>query len=200
VRLEKDGRALVIDPGIWAEQDALADVAPVLVTHEHPDHLDEERLRAALAADPAVTVWTNADVAAKLADVGDQVRPVRAGDQVDVAGFDVRVLGERHAFVFGQQPDIANVGFLVDGAVFHPGDSFTRPDRAVAALLVPVSAPWLKLGEAMSYVQEVRPARMFQIHDGVLNERGLGLVDRVLDQAWGGSYQRLALGDSVDIG
>lgn len=46
VRLEKNGRALVIDPGALTPQDdALAGVEAVLVTHEHADHLDPDRLR-----------------------------------------------------------------------------------------------------------------------------------------------------------
>ena len=43
VRLDKDGATVVIDPGTFTEAEAaLAGVAAVLVTHEHPDHLDAE--------------------------------------------------------------------------------------------------------------------------------------------------------------
>ena len=58
VRLEKFGRTLVIDPGGFTEADATAGAEAILVTHEHPDHFDEGRLRAALEADPATQVWT----------------------------------------------------------------------------------------------------------------------------------------------
>lgn len=44
VRLEHDGRVLVIDPGIWSEPVALTGADAVLVTHEHADHLDILRL------------------------------------------------------------------------------------------------------------------------------------------------------------
>jgi L-ascorbate metabolism protein UlaG (beta-lactamase superfamily) len=37
VRLEHDGRALVIDPGTWSEPAALDGATAVLVTHEHFD-------------------------------------------------------------------------------------------------------------------------------------------------------------------
>lgn len=47
IRLEKDGRTLVIDPGAFSEQDAAVGADAILVTHEHPDHFDEGRLRAA---------------------------------------------------------------------------------------------------------------------------------------------------------
>ncbi len=41
VRLEKDGRVLVVDPGGFSEEDAAVGADAVLVTHEHPDHFDE---------------------------------------------------------------------------------------------------------------------------------------------------------------
>ena len=53
VRLEKDGRTLVIDPGAFSEEDAAVGADAILVTHEHADHFNEERLRAGLEANPA---------------------------------------------------------------------------------------------------------------------------------------------------
>ncbi|WP_205623083.1 MBL fold metallo-hydrolase [Sciscionella marina] len=41
VRVEKNGQAIVIDPGVMTtEPDVLAGVEAVLVTHEHFDHFD----------------------------------------------------------------------------------------------------------------------------------------------------------------
>ena len=57
VRLEKDGRSIVIDPGALAPQaEALAGVEAVLVTHEHFDHFEPERLYAAAESDPRLAV------------------------------------------------------------------------------------------------------------------------------------------------
>ena len=39
VRLEKDGGVMVIDPGAFSGDDALAGADVVLVTHEHFDHV-----------------------------------------------------------------------------------------------------------------------------------------------------------------
>ena len=50
VRLEKDGAVLVIDPGTFADATAALDGATaVMVTHEHPDHLDADAIRAAMS-------------------------------------------------------------------------------------------------------------------------------------------------------
>lgn len=73
VRLEKDGRTLVVDPGVFSEEDAALGADAVLITHEHPDHFDEGRLRAALEADPATEIWTLRSVAEQLSAVFPEI-------------------------------------------------------------------------------------------------------------------------------
>ena len=69
VRLDKDGAILVIDPGGWSDPAAALDgAAAVLVTHEHPDHLDADAIRAALSSDPGVTLWANQSICAQFAE------------------------------------------------------------------------------------------------------------------------------------
>jgi L-ascorbate metabolism protein UlaG (beta-lactamase superfamily) len=184
VRLEKDGAVLVIDPGGWSDPAAaLAGAAAVLVTHEHPDHLDAAAIAAALRANPELTLWANPSVTAQFAEFGGRVHETRHGDALPVAGFDVHVYGQDHARIHQDIPLVVNTGFLVDGDVFHPGDSFTVPEDPVATLLVPISAPWLKAGEMIDYFREVAPARGYAIHDAILNDNGLGLMTRMLSVA-----------------
>jgi L-ascorbate metabolism protein UlaG (beta-lactamase superfamily) len=181
VRLVKDGATLVIDPGGWSGPDALAGANAVLVTHEHADHLDADKVRAALTADPGLQLWSNLSVTGQFGDFGGRVHTVTHGDTFDAAGFDVHVYGHEHARIVPEIPVIANTGFLVDGSVFHPGDSFTVPEDTVSTLLVPVSAPWLRFADAAEYIKEVRPARGYAIHDAILSSQGIGLVNMLLD-------------------
>jgi L-ascorbate metabolism protein UlaG (beta-lactamase superfamily) len=179
VRLEKDGRALVIDPGaMTAEAEALADVDAVLVTHEHFDHFEPDRLRAAAAADPDLVVYTCPGVARHLTDLDDQVRVVADGDEVRVAGFQVRVVGEKHHPSHPDVPPVDNVGFLVDGEVFHPGDALTVVDAPT--LLVPGQAPWMTVPDLIGHLRRTAPRRGYAIHDGLLNDWGLQVLDGVL--------------------
>ena len=46
VRIEHDGRVVVVDPGCWTDPRRVDGADAVLVTHEHPDHFDPDRLRA----------------------------------------------------------------------------------------------------------------------------------------------------------
>ncbi len=196
-----DGR-LVIDPGAWTDPGVLDGATAVLVTHEHTDHFAGDRLRAALEADPALEVWTNPSVAGQLEGLGGRVHAVGDGDALSVVGFDVTVHGEWHAVVHPDLPRVGNVGFLVGGELFHPGDAFTVPGLPVSTLLLPVHAPWSKVAEVIDYVREVGADQAYAVHDGLLNDTGLGLVGGLLGERGPGTptpYARLAPGDSVEL-
>ncbi len=203
VRLEKDGAVLVIDPGTFSDAaGALDGATAVLVTHEHPDHLDEDAIRAALSRDPGLTLWANQSICAQAAEFGDQVHEVKHGDALGVAGFDVHVYGVDHALIHPDIPLVVNTGFLVDGELFHPGDSFTIPEDPVNTLLVPISAPWLKAGDMIDYFRAVAPARGYAIHDAILNDAGLALFTRMLSLAAAPAQvpvSRLVPGTSLDL-
>ena len=195
-------RRLVIDPGVFTDPAVLDGASAVLVTHEHVDHVVPDRLRAAMDADPALEVWTNRSVAGQLEGLGGRVHVVGEGDAVTVAGVDVTVHGEWHAVVHPELPRVHNVGFLVEGLVFHPGDAFTVPGAPVATLLLPVHAPWSKVGEVIDYVRAVGADQAYAVHDGLLNDTGLGLVGGLLGERGPGTptpYARLAPGESVDL-
>ncbi len=199
VRLSKNDRTLVIDPGVWSGPDPLAGAAAVLVTHEHADHLDADAVRAALTADDGLELWSNPSVAEKFAEFGPRVHAVSHGDTFSAAGFEVRVYGRDHAQIVPQLPIVPNACFGVDSQVFHPGDSFTLPEDRFPALLVPVSAPWLKFSEVADFIAAAAPERGYAIHDAVLSEFGIGLVGNLLKLVSGGKVTRVEPGTTVDL-
>src|SRR5688500_299814 len=182
VVLSDSDRRLVIDPGAFTEPTALDGASAVLITHEHPDHFVADRIRAAMDADRALEVWTNKSVAAQLDGLGSRVHVVGDGDAVTAAGFEVTVHGELHAEIHPDIPRIPNIGFLVDGQVFHPGDALTVPDEPVTTLLLPMHAPWSRVGDLIDYVRAVHADQAFAVHDGLLNETGLALVTALLGE------------------
>ena len=200
VVLTADDRRLVVDPGAFTADDALAGASALLITHEHADHFVPDRVRAALAADPALEVWTNPTVAAQLDDA--RVHAVGPGDNFTAAGFDVSVHGEWHAVIHPDLPRVRNVGFLVEGQVFHPGDALTVPEVAVPTLLLPAHAPWSRTAELIDYLREVRAEQAYAVHDGLLNDTGLGLLAGLFGERGPGQptpYARLTPGESVDV-
>ncbi|WP_228973588.1 MBL fold metallo-hydrolase [Streptomyces sp. DH12] len=200
VRLEKDGRTLVIDPGGFSEEDAALGADAILVTHEHADHFDEGRLRAGLEANPAAEIWTLRSVAEQLvAAFPGRVHTVGDGDAFTAAGFDVEVHGELHAVIHPDIPRVTNVGYLVDGAVFHPGDALTVPGRPVDTLFLPVMAPWNKISEVIDYVREVKPRRAIDVHDALLTPLARPIYDRQIGALGGTDHRRLTAGAYTEL-
>ncbi|HET6360344.1 MBL fold metallo-hydrolase [Streptomyces sp.] len=200
IRLEKDGQTLVIDPGTFSEQDAAVGADVILVTHEHPDHFNEDRLRAAMEANPGAGIWTLRSVAEKIsAAFPGRVHTVGHGDTFTAAGFDVQVHGELHAVIHPDIPRITNVGYLVDGSVFHPGDALTVPGHPVETLLLPVQAPWSKISEVIDYVREVKPRRAIDVHDALLTDLARPIYDRQIGELGGTDHGRLTPGETTDL-
>jgi L-ascorbate metabolism protein UlaG (beta-lactamase superfamily) len=201
VRLQKDDRTVVIDPGgLTKEAEALDGADAILITHEHFDHLDAERLRKAASERSGLEIYTCRAVAEQLS--GLPVRVLGDGDAVTIAGFEVAVLGQRHEVVHPDVPPVENIGFLVDDTLFHPGDAFTVPGRPVPTLLVPTNAPWMKNPEMIQYLREVAPERAYSVHDGLVNEVGRSLIDHNLageGRHQGKDFRRLAPGESLDL-
>ncbi len=194
VRLESGDRSLVIDPGVYAEDAAFDGSADILITHEHADHVDAERL-----AGKGFTIYAPAAVAEQLSANGVTAHAVEVGSVFTVAGFSVLAVGGRHAEVFGGTPDCANIGYVVDENVYHPGDAYFVPFVPLQTLLLPVAAPWAKLSEAIVFAREVAPVRAFPIHDATLSEIGQGMADGWLDHAGNTDYRRIPVGESVEI-
>ncbi|SFP68732.1 L-ascorbate metabolism protein UlaG, beta-lactamase superfamily [Geodermatophilus dictyosporus] len=195
-------RRLVVDPGGFTDPAVRDGASAVLVTHEHADHVVPDRLRAALEADPALEVWTNPSVAHLFEGLASRVHAVGDGDTLTAAGFEVQVHGEWHAEIHPDLPRVRNVGFLVEGQVFHPGDALTVPGTPVPTLLLPVHAPWSKVAEVIDYVRAVDADQAFAVHDGLLNDTGLGVVGGLLGERGPGTptpFSRLAPGESVEL-
>ncbi|MHA7281750.1 MBL fold metallo-hydrolase [Arthrobacter sp. TMS2-4] len=209
VRLEQDGSVLVLDPGTYSEvEEALAGAAAVLITHEHPDHIAVARVVAVLAENPSAELWAPRTVADAVIEglgdaAGERIHAVSGGEEFTAGGFRVRTFGGQHALIHPLIPVIANVGFLIQDSVYHPGDALIVPDGiGVETLLVPVHAPWSKLAEVVDFVASVRAPRAFQIHDALLNENGLGIVEGHLTRLgarYGTSYRHLAVRESIDV-
>jgi L-ascorbate metabolism protein UlaG (beta-lactamase superfamily) len=187
VRLEfDDGGVLVIDPGTWSEAHALSGAHAVLVTHEHADHID-----VPLLAGLGVPVYAPAGAAI----AGVPFTGLAAGDEFTAAGARITAVGGRHAICYGHEPDCPNLGYIVDGRLYHPGDALHVPGQPVETLLIPMHAAWLKTAEAIDFARAVKPERAFGIHDAQLNERGTAGVNAWFARTTGTGYRWLAPGD-----
>jgi L-ascorbate metabolism protein UlaG (beta-lactamase superfamily) len=203
VRIESGSTTVVVDPGEWSEREAVDGATAVLVTHEHPDHLDLDHLRATDA--PVYTIGAVArQIKERAPDVAERVTVVSPGDALD-AGLSVTVMGEKHAVIHPELQQLDNSGYLleVEGRrIFHPGDALTERPEGLDVLLLPVHAPWSKISEVVDYGRAVGAPLSVAIHDGLLNRRGLGLAQQRLASMLGEreqEYLRVEPGREVPL-
>ncbi|KWV33274.1 MBL fold metallo-hydrolase [Micromonospora rifamycinica] len=199
LRLEHDGAVLVVDPGGFSDPAALDGADAVLVTHEHPDHLDVATLTRRLDRNP-IPVYGPAALGGVLGDAATALVPVTPGDTFTAAGVPVRAVGGRHAVIHPDIPVVENIGYLFDATVYHPGDALHVPeDVEVDTLFAPIHAPWSKFSEVVDFIRAVAPRRAYALHDAMLNDNGYGVLDRQYAALSRTDYQRLEPGTRIDV-
>lgn len=202
LRIDEAGETLLIDPGTFTlPLDALTHVVGIVITHEHPDHWTPAHLDRILAAVPGVPVFAPSGVARAASEY--TIETVEPGDTVTAGQFDLAFFGGTHEVIHPSLPDIENVGVLVNGRLYYPGDSYAVPEGvAVDTLAAPLGAPWLRIRDAMDFVLAVAPRRAFGTHDMTLSEIGRGMHRQRLEWATaqgGGEFFVLNPGETLDI-
>ncbi len=200
VRLEHDGKVVVVDPGMFTEAGATDGADAVVITHEHPDHYLPDHLRVTSAP-----VFTIDAVAAKIRDdapdIAERTTVVSPGESFD-PGIPAVAVGELHAVIHPELPRFYNSGYvftLGDVTVYHPGDALTLPGQPVDVLLVPVCAPWMRAAEGIDFARAVGAPRNVAIHDRVYSEAGLRIVDGQYGLLLPETQSYLRLGDGADL-
>jgi len=192
--VEKDGAALVVDPGGYSRDFIIPHhVSAIVITHEHPDHLDISRVQAILQANPKATVITHESITGRYTNYSTIAAKV--GEPYTVGPFALQFFGGTHATIADSVPVPPNLGVLIDGHLYYPGDSFTVPEGIhIKELALPASAPWMKLSESMQFLAQVKPELAFPTHDAILSDDGKQLADTMLGSVASGQstlYKRL---------
>jgi L-ascorbate metabolism protein UlaG (beta-lactamase superfamily) len=185
VLVETAETRLLIDPGVYSDTwHALEDLDAVLITHQHPDHVDAAGVHALIDANPGTRVLAEAQVAPLLAERRLDAEVVTTGTVFDLGDIKAEVVGGTHALIHDRIPRIGNVGYLLTEAAgacfFHPGDAYDATPSGVDILAVPLAAPWASARETADFVAAVGPDHAFPIHDGALNDTGRALYLRVV--------------------
>lgn len=200
--VEEDGQKLVFDPVELSDYrlPELDNVAVIVITHKHGDHLQPEKLQVIMARNPQAKLLTVEDVELDLPDL----QRVHAGDQIEVGPFSLGIFGRDHAEIIEGEVPCQNIGVIVNQRLINPGDSFDLPPTEIehAVLMVPSAAPWSKLAESMDYIEKVRPAFALPVHDAILSDFGKKIYFAWLAKACakvGAEWLELAPGDEFEF-
>ncbi len=195
VRIESRGAVLVIDPGVWSEPEAIVGADAVLLTHEHVDHINQQLL-AALEVPIFIPDHSN---------ISDPTYSrVQLGSTFTAGGFTIEAVGGVHARVTPDQIPCANLGYIINSVMYHPGDSLHVPDRpatdpAFEVLFAPMQASWLKTIEVIDFINKIAARRTIGVHDGQMNERGRHVITNWLEHQTAVSFLWLTPGSVVTV-
>lgn len=86
---------------------------------------------------------------------------------------------------------------MINKHLYYPGDSFAIPEQQqIDTLALPVSAPWMKMSEAMDFCKTINAKLVFPTHDAILSDAGKSLVDRLVS---GVSNQYHRISDPIEV-
>lgn len=172
VLIEKSGVRLLFDPGRFSfvegrvSPEQFGDVSYVVLTHNHPDHIDVQALKRIRELSKAEVIG-NGEVAALLQPEGIAVRTLNEGT-TDAGPFRLRAIPTPHEQILAPALP-SHTSYLINDRVLNTADSFDAALEAFAGidlLIMPVMAPFLTEPGAVAFAQRMRPKAVFPVHDG----------------------------------
>lgn len=172
--INKDGKKILVDPGVysWNNESVksfnFTDLSSIVVTHNHPDHLDDEFANAVKTASPNAK-WYGTQQAV------DQLKSLGIDAFTNSQDNYVKFINSEHADLspwYGEQPE--HTSYLLFGEVLVSGDCQTLNSAHGARILAGAinGGPWgavvgfAKMIESMSD----RPKIVLPLHDWHWND------------------------------
>ncbi|WP_330228225.1 MBL fold metallo-hydrolase [Nocardia sp. NBC_00508] len=202
--VELHGKKILFDPGTFSHGfEGLTGLDAIAVTHQHPDHIDPNRIDALIEANPAARLLSDPQTAQQR---GEPWEPVRAGNVLRLGDLQITGGGGRHAVIHPEIPVIDNTVFQLGtpddpARLVHPGDSLWVPPVPVGVLAAPAAAPWMRISEAVDYLRAVGPRVALPIHFGIIQPEAQGIYfGRLTEMAPAGTeFRVLRPEDAADL-
>ena len=208
--VEQGDEKILFDPGIFSfiegavQPETFKDISTIILTHQHPDHVDMNALKQIVALSNA-SVITNSQGKTALAKEGIEASVLEEGSQ-QTKNFTIRALSSDHAAILS--PTLPqNTAYILNDAFLNPGDSFAsflNPLKGIKVLALPVMAPWLTELTVAEFAGRIAPQMVIPVHDGYVKDFFIKSrydnYQRYFSEQ-GVKFQYMSkLGDAVDIG
>lgn len=165
---------ILFDPGIYSgELDGATELDAIIITHQHSDHLDINKLKLVMAQNEQLKIITHDGPSEILRDASIDHELLQPDQETVVGDSQIQAFEAPHQSIYQDQGLVENLGFIIDDFCFA-GDSLhlPPPGKSVKVLALPVVAPWLKISEAIDFAIKVKPKFCIPVHDGFLNTGG----------------------------
>jgi L-ascorbate metabolism protein UlaG (beta-lactamase superfamily) len=171
--VEEGNERILFDPGKFTfveklvKPDDFHSLSAIVLTHRHPDHIDDDALKTIVDNNPQVQVLGNSQIKAELNDQSIEVKVFEKGAH-RVGTLRLEAREARHAPLLNAATP-QNIAYIVNERLLHPGDSLDRSldsFRGIDVLALPVMAPWSTELEVANFALRISPKRIIPIHDG----------------------------------
>jgi L-ascorbate metabolism protein UlaG (beta-lactamase superfamily) len=171
---------ILTDPGNFTSgYESVVDIDIVLITHEHADHLHVPALLQVLAQSPGAVVFANSSVGKLLTEAGISYQLLEGVAETKCGEVTLIAHDAQHEEIYEELGQVQNTGYFIGGELFYPGDAFAVPPYHVPVLALPVAGPWCKVADAVRYALQMKPEKVFPVHDGMLLTERIGSVHAV---------------------
>lgn len=179
--LEDGNSRIVIDPGSFTElPDKLSDIVGVIVTEEHYDHFDPEKLKLILQQSPNAMIYTTQNVSDELAKSNIQATAVSGRQTLQIQNFTLTFFETDHAPVYQVSP-CKSLSVKINDYLYYPSDSYQTIGEEVYILALPTSGPWYKVSESIDFANSIKSKVVIVTHDAINSEIGNGVTNKFLE-------------------
>jgi L-ascorbate metabolism protein UlaG (beta-lactamase superfamily) len=170
--VEEGGDKILFDPGMFSfmqgqvTPDSFRDVGTIIITHNHPDHVDVAALQKIVELSGAMVI-TNSETQDALTKEGIESIVLDQGSYQS-KDFTIRALPANHAKILASTLP-QNTAYIINESFLNPGDSFaTVPStlRGIKALALVVAAPWTTEVTTAEFAETIAPQMVIPVHDG----------------------------------
>ena len=177
----------------------------VIITHSHPDHMDDQALEIIMRNNPDAVLFGNHGIALALREKGMTVELFEEGTR-QIGGFHVDAYEARHEKIVNAKIP-PNTAYIIDGKILNPGDSYAYSLDSLRGkfdvLALPVMAPWCTEVDTVGFAARMNAKVVLPIHDGYVKDFFLRMRYENYGNhfdAQGVKFERLArAGDAVEL-